>query len=42
MKTAIKIESISIRECLRNLGITEATANIFVLPKVKKKPVSKP
>jgi|GEM_PF-1184964 len=42
MKTVLKIESISIRDCLKNLGITEATANIFVLPKIIKKPVSKP
>ncbi len=42
MKTALKLDSVSIRECLRNLGMTEATANIFVLPKINKKPVSKP
>lgn len=42
MKTALKIDSISIRDCLRNLGITEATANVFILPKILKKPVNKP
>lgn len=36
MKSTLKIESISIKECLKELGIIEATANIFVLPKLKR------
>ena len=42
MKSTLKIETISIKECLKNLGMTEATANIFVLPKIIRKPVNKP
>jgi hypothetical protein len=42
MKSTLKIETISIKECLKNLGMTEATANIFVLPKVIRKPINKP
>jgi hypothetical protein len=42
MKSTLKIETISIKECLKNLGMTEATANIFVLPKVIRKPLNKP
>ncbi|MFS0491356.1 hypothetical protein [Leadbetterella byssophila] len=42
MKSTLKLENISIRECLKSLGMTEATANIFVLPKVIRKPISKP
>lgn len=36
MKSALNIDSISIKDCLKNLGIIEATANIFVLPKLPK------
>jgi hypothetical protein len=42
MKSTLKIETISIKECLKNLGMTEATANIFVLPKIIRKPINKP
>ena len=36
MKTTLEIESLNIKDCLKKLGIIEATANVFVLPKFKK------
>lgn len=36
MKPTVEIETLNIKDCLNKLGIIEATANIFVLPKFKK------
>lgn len=37
IKPVTKVEALSIKDCLKSLGVTEATANIFILPKFKKK-----